>query len=168
MGTTSRTVDGASKMLTIETDAIGHIVLIGKAKTGIRYTNQVNGVVCSRPEVEGFVALVLNYEPDDNGPEVFQPGGTEWLGQANRYVPVTDKPLPNDYKKQIELAVKLDFEHYIEDFEVTGKPAPQGGQWDLDHQDVEAWVHVRFRLKGRYGQEPSDWIEGVLTWPNSD
>lgn len=142
-------------MLTIPTDNIGRIVLIGRAKTGVAYWNQVNGVACSSPRVEGYIALVLEYGQslgeEDNTPEIFRPHPKH-----------SDKPLPHDYHEQVRVAVMNHFESHLAAFECTALPSPRYGT-DFDREDCEAWVQVRFQFPN-----DDEWHAGVLTWPNSD
>lgn len=138
----------------IEAYYLGDVVVIARAPTGVSYTNQVNGVCCSHPVVEGFPVAAKTYNAFQGVvPDIFHPDPVD-----------SSKPLPENYMTELQLAVAKHFPHLV-DFEVIGHRAKFPEE---DAANVEAWVNCKFRVADSWGKEPSKVFTGIITWPNSD
>jgi hypothetical protein len=120
------------------------LALIVKAATGIRFTNQVGGTGCFHPEVEGVLVPL----PERVGrPEYYalsQHFRGDWSALEESDADVIDRILHRNGLGWM----KVD-------------RARLGESW-------EAWVHVHIDPSTQDLFEASHWVEGILTWENSD
>lgn len=125
--------------------------LIVKVATGVRYSNQTNGHMCSHPEVEGYLV------PLAHGAALSDKLGGCFDGSWNEDVDA-------ERADKIDALIANALEYFTLTVDRTKREASH-----------EAWVHVIAtplpgangldRLESEHGNMP---LEGILTWLNSD
>jgi hypothetical protein len=121
--------------------------LIVKAATNVIYTNQTGGLSCWHPKVEGFLVPLRT------------PLGMREL-EALRNVCDCEDGIDSETADQVE--------------SILGRIGFKGIRVDRSKlaESWESWIHVI--LSGELGYKVPlegarpEWLEAVLTWPNSD
>jgi len=124
--------------------------LIVPEKTGVTFTNQVNGTACEHPKLEGIL------------------------------IPINNDCLPEDYNDLLETQLCLlhDWswgkitEEIADSIDAVLSKYPETSgikvNRDRINDSVESWVHVIAKETKFSCYRGFDDIHGILTWQNSD
>lgn len=117
--------------------------IIVESPTGVIYTNQCGGTMCSQPELEGFL-VPLRYFDESAVYQIlgdfwFTPDDPVWHRVIKKKLPQLRPIVEGDYSTRINGSMQLD------------QKRAYTIEWG------EAWVPVM-----------SDYGPGILTWENSD
>jgi len=126
--------------------------LIIPRKTGITYSNQVDGTSCKHRELEGFL-IPIDYDYRlENGKESLS------YALCSLFTEDSASSITKETAEKIQNILNLK-SGISNDIEVN---------WNKLDASCEAWLHVKITgdLFGLFKEKHE--IEAVLTWPNSD
>ena len=138
-------------MKKVELHELAGVALIVPSDTGIIFTNQVEGLVCSQPEVEGILIPLNN----DFACEDYERSLEYKL--CDMFAENGWGKLAEDQARDIDLLLQ-------------GSPETRGVSVNMDKlsDSVESWVWVLAKEHEYSCYKGFGDFEAILTWPNSD